>query len=319
MFDFSKMDDTPLKQDLQNLGGRPNRNGDQQAADLPPDPQRLAYRDAFSLASQAQSEYYNPDGTPRETTQRAKVSFGDDTTLGSGIGEDEDMLAINTNEHLTDEATDMEVDDNANADCIPGSGESATSNKTSASKRSAGSLAREQVFANEREKFNAELNRVKERNRQERENQEAATVAAAERVRQEQAEQQAIIAKLQKQMAVLQATQANSREEEVQETPTPEENQSDLSTDSDEEQYVDKELEEAVEMQAAWRRKYGIPLASTAEVGATISPADPLNQDNNGAEDKDSTPSEVQETPPPADPPNLPDSGAAVPPPAPGC
>jgi hypothetical protein len=319
MFDFSKMDDTPLKQDLQNLGGRPNRNGDQQAADLPPDPQRLAYRDAFSLASQAQSEYYNPDGTPRETTQRAKVSFGDDTTLGSGIGEDEDMLAINTNEHLTDEATDMEVDDNANADCIPGSGESATSNKTSASKRSAGSLAREQVFANEREKFNAELNRVKERNRQERENQEAATVAAAERVRQEQAEQQAIIAKLQKQMAVLQATQANSREEEVQETPTPEENQSDLSTDSDEEQYVDKELEEAVEMQAAWMRKYGIPLASTAEVGATISPADPLNQDNNGAEDKDSTPSEVQETPPPADPPNLPDSGAAVPPPAPGC
>lgn len=214
MFDFSKMDDTPLKQDLQNPGGRPLRNDDKQATDRPPDLQRIAYRDALSLASQAQSEYYNPDGTPRATTQRAKVSFGDDTTLGSGIGEEDDMFSINTNEHLADNATEMDVDDNASADGLLGSGASASSNKTSVSQRSAGSLAREQDFASEREKFNAELNRVKERNRQEREDQEAATVAAAERVRQEQAEQQAVIANLQQQMALLQATQASSGAEE---------------------------------------------------------------------------------------------------------
>jgi hypothetical protein len=124
------------------------------------------------------------------------------------------MFSINTNEHLADNATEMDVDDNASADGLLGSGASASSNKTSVSQRSAGSLAREQDFASEREKFNAELNRVKERNRQEREDQEAATVAAAERVRQEQAEQQAVIANLQQQMAILQATQASSGAEE---------------------------------------------------------------------------------------------------------
>ncbi len=98
----------------------------------------------------------------------------------------------------------------------------------------------------------------------------------------------------------------------IQETPPPDENQSDLATDSDEEQYVDKELEEEVERQAEWMRKNGVSLVLTAEVGAKISPANPSNQDDIGVEDKDSTPSEVQETPPPADPPNLSDSGAEV-------
>jgi vacuolar-type H+-ATPase subunit I/STV1 len=124
------------------------------------------------------------------------------------------MFSINTNEHLADNATEMDADDNASADGLLGSGASVSSNKTSVSQRSAGLLAREQDFASEREKFNAELNRVKERNRQEREDQEAATVAAAERVRHEQAEQQAVITNLQQQMALLQVTQASSGAEE---------------------------------------------------------------------------------------------------------
>ena len=86
---------------------------------------------------------------------------------------------------------------------------------------------------------------------------------------------------------------------------------------------MDKELEEEVERQAAWMRKNGIPLASTAEEGGRSRIDDftcrSINQDDNGAEDEDSTPSEIQETPPPADPPNLSDSGAEVPPPAPAC
>jgi hypothetical protein len=59
MFDFSKMDNTPLKKDLYWEGGCPDKSSQVEA---PTSPQKLAHQEALSLADQ--SEYYNKDGTP---------------------------------------------------------------------------------------------------------------------------------------------------------------------------------------------------------------------------------------------------------------
>jgi hypothetical protein len=86
MFDFSKMENTPLKQDLQNPGQRPSKNPVE--TDSPANPQKLAYVDALSLVNQ--SAYYNANGTPRKPSGRENVTFGEDTTMGSGL-EDDDL------------------------------------------------------------------------------------------------------------------------------------------------------------------------------------------------------------------------------------
>lgn len=337
MFDFSKMDDTPLKKDLQNPGGRPAKD----STDVSPNinPQKLAFQDALSLADR--SAFYHADGSPREPSGQAHVTFGENTTVGTGLDGDDGTI-------LSDEEMDETVlEEDPPAASVTGE-ESVVSNMTSASRRSAGSRAREKRHQDERDQFNATLNQVKERHSQEL----------------QQTKQ--IMAKLQQQMEALQAAQSNGSLEDwspptsvngdremivpptavsqenttpsdplnqvisgtedstppsptVQDPPPPDDNQSEI-TDGEEDPYVDTELDEEIKRQEAWFHKNGIPLDSTAEEGmaeaeSTIPPADPSNQDDHGTEDEAPTPLEIQETLPPADPPNPSDSGAEVPPP----
>jgi hypothetical protein len=144
MFDFSKMEDTPLKQDLQNPGQRPAKNSADK--DSPANPQKLAFKDALSLADQ--SAYYNANGTPREPSGQAQVTFGDETTMGSGR---DDNDSIKSDEEAS--ATVLEEDASVEEASV-------ISNRTSVSKRSAGSIARERHYSNARDKFNNELGRI---------------------------------------------------------------------------------------------------------------------------------------------------------------
>ena len=255
MFDFSKMENTPLKQDLQNPGQRPARN--LTGTDSPVNPQKLAYQDALSMADQ--SAYYNANGTPREPSGRENVTFGEDTTMGSGLQDDD--LSIKSDEA---EAVTVLNDNETTEES------SVVSNKTSISKRSAGSIARSKHYANAREQFNNEIGRVKDRHTQE-------------------------IAELRKQMEILKTNLATvgPTPPEVQETPPPNDltNQAngdadDPTSESDEEEvYVDEELEAEIKEAETWMRRNGIPIppGSTTEETVPTPPADPPNHADIGA------------------------------------
>jgi hypothetical protein len=155
MFDFSKMDETPLKKDLQNPGLRPAKDNQGSNVDSPLDTQALANKEAFSLHSADQSKYYEKDGTPRPVNPNRAVTFGDNTTLGSGAVNEDDDFSIRTNEQ-----SDFNMFD----------ADSVVTNKTTTSARTTGSLARERFYQQDRKKFNDELTRVKEHHRLEMEN-----------------------------------------------------------------------------------------------------------------------------------------------------
>jgi hypothetical protein len=134
MFDFTKMENTPLKQDLQNPGQRPSKNPAE--TDSPANPQKLAYVDALSLVDQ--SAYYNANGTPREPLGHKNVTFGEDMTMGSGL--DNDDLSSKSDETGAENVWD----DNATV-----KESSIVSNKTLVSKRLAGSITHAKHYTNE--------------------------------------------------------------------------------------------------------------------------------------------------------------------------
>jgi hypothetical protein len=169
MFDFSKMEDTPLKQDLQNPGQCPAKNS--AGKDSTANPQKLAFKDALSLADQ--SAYYNANGTPREPSGQAQVTFGDETTMGTGL-DDDDSIKSDEEASQTVLAEDKLVEVT-----------SVVSNRTSVSKKSAGSIARERNFSKERDKFNNEIGHIKGRHDKE-------------------------MAELQRQMEILRTNQSNT-------------------------------------------------------------------------------------------------------------
>ena len=253
MFDFSKMDDTPLKQDLQNPGQRPAKNS--ASKDSPANPQKLAFKDALSLADQ--SAYYNVNGTPREPSGRANVTFGDETTMGSGL--DDDEFSIKSDEEAA--KTVLEEDETVEETSV-------VSNKTSVSKRSAGSLAREKHYTNARDTFNNEIGRVKDRHAQE-------------------------MAELRKQLETLKTNQSNTapKPSDAQETHpangTPNQVDSILEEplSDEEEAHVDEELEAEIKDMEGWMRRNGIsiPPGSTTEETVPTPPADPPNQSDHGA------------------------------------
>jgi hypothetical protein len=123
MFDFSKMENTPLKQDLQNPGQHPSKNPVE--TDSLANPQKLAYTDVLSLADQL--VYYNVNGTPCEPSGHENVTFGEDTTMGSGLEDD------NLSSKSDDTGAENVWDDDATV-----KESSIISNKTLVSKRLAG-------------------------------------------------------------------------------------------------------------------------------------------------------------------------------------
>jgi hypothetical protein len=131
MFDFSKMDDTPLKKDLQNPGGCPKK-----ALAVSPDKnaQKQAFQDALSIADQL--EYYDTDGTAQEPLGKANITFSNKTTMGSSL--DDDDYSIQSNKQVVETVLD---DYKAAKGMVEEA--SIALNKTSASRRLAGSLATE--------------------------------------------------------------------------------------------------------------------------------------------------------------------------------
>jgi hypothetical protein len=252
MFDFSKMEDTPLKQDLQNPGQRPAKNSADK--DSPANPQKLAFKDAFSLAEQ--SAYYNANGTPREPSGQAQVTFGDETTMGSGW-DDNDSIKSDEEASATVLEEDAAVEE-----------ASVISNRTSVSKRSAGSIARERHYSNARDKFNNELGRINNRHNKE-------------------------MAELQRQMEILRTNQSNTvpapPDAQVTSLPYAPPNQANSTLkepmSEEEEPYVDEELEAEIKEAEGWMRRNGIPIppGSTTEETLPTPPADPPNQDSHEA------------------------------------
>ena len=252
MFDFSKMEDTPLKQDLQNPGQRPAKNS--AGKDSPANPQKLAFKDALSVADQ--SAYYNANGTPREPSGQAQVTFGDETTMGSGL-DDNDSIKSDEEAAVTVLEEDASVEE-----------ASFVSNRTSVSKRSAGSIARERHYSNARDKFNNELGRINDRHNKE-------------------------MAELQRQMEILKTNQSNTvpAPPDTQQTPLPNgpphQANSTLEepTSEEEEPYVDEELEAEIKEAEVWMQRNGIPIppGSTTEETVPTPPADPPNQDTHEA------------------------------------
>jgi hypothetical protein len=248
MFDFSKMEDTPLKQDLQNPGQCPAKNS--AGKDSTANPQKLAFKDALSLADQ--SAYYNANGTPREPSGQAQVTFGDETTMGTGL-DDDDSIKSDEEASQTVLAEDKLVEVT-----------SVVSNRTSVSKKSAGSIARERNFSKERDKFNNEIGHIKGRHDKE-------------------------MAELQRQMEILRTNQSNTViiPPDSQATPPPNgpPNQANSTleepTSDEEAPYVDEELEAEIMEVEGWMRRNGIPIppGSTTEETVPTPPADPPNQD----------------------------------------
>jgi hypothetical protein len=134
MFDFSKMENTPPKQDLQNPGQRPSKNPAE--TDPPSNPQKLAYKDTLSLADQL--AYYNANGTPHKPSGHENISFWEDTTMSSSF-EDDDLSS-----KLDETGAKTVWDDNAKVE-----ESSIVSNKTLVSKRLAGLIAHAKHYANE--------------------------------------------------------------------------------------------------------------------------------------------------------------------------
>ncbi len=280
MFNFSKMENTPLKQDLQNPGQRPTKNPAEM--DSLANPQKLAYKDALSLADQ--SAYYNANRTPRKPSGSENVTFGEDTTMGSSL--DDDDLSSKSDET----GAETVQDDNATV-----KESSIVSNKTLVSKRLAGSIARAKHYANERDKFNNELGHIKDCHTQK-------------------------MVDLQKQMEILKMNQSTvgptplevqetpppnnptnpamdstvgPTPPEVQETPPPNglTNQAngdakDPMSESDKDEVeVDKELDAEIKDMEAWmcRNDIPIPPESMTEETVPTPPADPPNQADSGA------------------------------------
>ena len=79
MFDFSKIEDTSLKSDLQNVSSHLLRADQVTKNPQAAEAQVAANWDAFLMISQEQLQYYNKDGTPRVWM----VNFGDEMTLNS--------------------------------------------------------------------------------------------------------------------------------------------------------------------------------------------------------------------------------------------
>ncbi len=250
--------------------------------DSPANSQKLAYKDALSLADQ--SAYYNANGTPCEPSGHENVTFGEDTTMGSGL--DDNNLSSKSDET----GAKTVWDDNATV-----KESSIVSNKTLVSKRLAGSITCAKHYANEWDKFNNELGRIKDHHTQE-------------------------MADLQKQMEILKTNQltVGPTPVEVQETPPPNDptnqatdstvgptppevqetpppngltNQAtgdakDPTSESDEDKVeVDNELDTEIKDMEAWMHRNDIPIPpeSTTEETVPTAPADPPNQANSGA------------------------------------
>jgi hypothetical protein len=248
MFDFSKTEDTPLKQDLQIPGQRPAKNS--AGKDSTANPQKLAFKDALSLADQ--SVYYNANGTPRKPSGQAQVTFGDKTTMGTGLDNDDSIKS-------DEEASQTVLAEDESVEVT-----SVVSNRTSVSKRSASLIAREKHFSKERDKFNNQIGHIKGHHDKE-------------------------MAELQRQMEILRMNQSNTviTPPDSQVTPPPNgpPNQANSTLEepmSDEEApYVDEELEAEIMEAEGWMQRNGIPIppGSTTEETVPTPPADPPNQD----------------------------------------
>jgi hypothetical protein len=246
------MEDTPIKQDLQSPGQHPAKNSADK--DSPANPQKLTFKDALSLADQ--SAYYNANGTPRELLGQAQVTFGDETTMG--LGQD-DNNSIKSDEEAS--ATVLEEDASVEEASV-------VSNRTSVSKRSAGSIARERHYSNARDQFNNELGRINDRHNKE-------------------------MAELQHQVEILRMNQSNTvpTPPDAQETSLlngpPNQANSTLKEpmSEEEEPYVDEELEAEIKVAEGWMRRNGIPIppGSTTEETLPTQPADPPIPDSHKA------------------------------------
>ena len=222
-FDFSEMDDTPLKEDLQQ-SSRPDKDGvpkdkhksTRESPGLPP--KQLSYKDAFSVQSKV-SAFVNPDGTRWVASATQRESYGDDTTQGSDPGDD--RITIDTKEFNTAGAgvtnPDAEMDD--------ATINSAQMTRTSRSLRSARSLAREKLQEEGRAQFNVTLANINERNHLE---QEASKKEIEELKRQ-----------LQRQSLANQMPDSSK------------EDSSSVSSSGKEEVYVDEELDAIIKYQEA--------------------------------------------------------------------
>jgi hypothetical protein len=166
-FDFSEMDDTPLKEDLQQ-SSKPDKDGVpkdkhksmRESPGLPP--KQLLYKDAFSVQSKV-SAFVNPDGTRWVASATQRESYGDDTTQGLDRGDDK--ITIDTKEFNMAGAgvtnPDAEMDDTTI--------NSAQMTRTSRSLQSARSLAQEKLQEEGWAQFNVSLANINERNHLEQE------------------------------------------------------------------------------------------------------------------------------------------------------
>jgi hypothetical protein len=266
LFDFSAMEETPLKDDLQqntrpakNDAAAPNDTATGDSPALPP--RQLTYRDAFSVQSKV-SAFVNPDGTKRVASATQRESYGnDDTTLGSNPRGDE---TIATEEEKADGVEGTDNDELMEEVTI----NSTQTNRTSKSFRSAGSLARERQQIEDRAQFNAALVNIQDHNR----------------LQQEASRKEIEELKLQLQR------QNITQPPVTQPTPTGESIETSTNSSISSKEEEDEEDEELMEAQD-WMQRNNIPLPTTKEEEEETPPADPPNDESeNGAE----------ESPPPA-------------------
>jgi hypothetical protein len=140
MFDFSKMEASAVKDDIQQQqSGRPQKQGasnsplgmdkpaanflasdEHQAAVLvSAEEKEKAHRDAFSLgSSKAQSQYYHTDGRPRQPSNQPEVHWGDDSTHVTGnsandLGSINSLIDDSPNELVMEDTVEVFADDAA--------------------------------------------------------------------------------------------------------------------------------------------------------------------------------------------------------------
>jgi hypothetical protein len=266
LFDFSAMEETPLKDDLQqntrpakNDAAAPNDTATGDSPALPP--RQLTYRDAFLVQSKV-SAFVNPDGTKRVASATQRESYGnDDTTLGSNPRGDE---TIATEDEKADGVEGTDNDELMEEVTI----NSTQTNRTSKSFRSARSLARERQQIEDRAQFNAALVNIQDHNR----------------LQQEASRKEIEELKLQLQR------QNITQPPVTQPTPTGESIETSTNSSISSKEEEDEEDEELMEAQD-WMQRNNIPLPTTKEEEEETPPADPPNDESeNGAE----------ESPPPA-------------------
>jgi hypothetical protein len=140
MFDFSKMEASAVKDDIQQQqSGRPQKQGasnsplgmdkpaanflatneHQVAVPVSAEEKKKAHHDTFSLgSSKAQSQYYHTDGRPRQPSNQPEVHWGNDLTHVTGNGAD-DPSSINSliddspNELVMEDTAEVFADDAA--------------------------------------------------------------------------------------------------------------------------------------------------------------------------------------------------------------